>query len=169
MNAKSLGTILRDWRIECDLTQEELGEAAGLSRKIVGSIERGERKVDYEEVIRICKALGRHAEELVLHWSRSALEELRKVETEMLGSRETRHSDKPDSEALDATASRSISEAVDKIGALFKEIFHRLQEELIQKLLLEMNLSGAPSPSPPPAAPKRSRSRVSRRGRVAAP
>lgn len=169
MNAKSLGIILRDWRIESDLTQEELGEAAGLSRKIVGSIERGARKVDYEEVIRICRALGRHIEELVLHWSRSVLEELRKVEKEMLGSRETRPPDTTDSAALDTTAGGSIGEVVDKIAVLFKEIVHRAQEELIQKLLLQMSPSGASSPSPPPAAPKRSRSRVSRRGRAAAP
>ena len=166
MNEKSLGSLLRDWRIECNLTQEELGAAAGLSRKIVGNIERGERKVDTKEVVRFCRALGRNAEDLVLYWSRSFVEELRKVELEMQDSQEIGQPDKSHSGAPDGTASGSIHEIVAKIAVLIQEIIHAAQAELIQKLQLEMNLSGASSP-PPPAAPRRARSRVSRRGRAA--
>ena len=164
MNAKSLGTILREWRIERDLTQAQLGRAAGLSRKIVGSIELGSRKiVDYEEVIQICRALGRSVEELVLHWSRSTLDELQEIEREMLGTQGT-SSDESDSEAPAVATNGSIKEKVDKLAALIEEIIHTSQGDLIQKLQLQMGLSGAPSP--PPAAPRRPRSRVSRKGRV---
>lgn len=164
MNTNSLGPILRGWRIEGKLTQADLGKAAGLSRKIVGSIERGKRKLVKEELIRICRALGRNAEELVLHSSRSFLEELRKVESEMLDAQDARPPEKPDAGAPDGTASSSINENVAKIAALIQEIIHAAQAELIQKLQLEMNLTGASSP--PPAAPRRPRSRVSRRGRA---
>lgn len=167
MNAKSLGTLLRDWRIECNLTQAQLGAAIGLSRKIVGSIELGKRDVDKEEMIKMYRALGKNAEDLVLHWSRSFLEELREVENEMQDAQDTRPPDKPNSGDPDRTASSSIHENVAKIAALIQEIIHAAQAEVIQKLQLEMSLSGVPSP--PPAAPKRPRSRVSRRGRAAAP
>ncbi|HYU35327.1 MAG TPA: helix-turn-helix transcriptional regulator [Thermoanaerobaculia bacterium] len=164
MNAKALGTILKDWRIECNKTQAKLGKDAGLSRKVVGSIERGERKIDGEEIVQVCRALGRNAEDLVLHWSRSTLQELQKIERALLGSRDTGQSDKPDSATSEAATGGSINEHVNKLAALIKEIIHAAQAELIQKLQLEMNLSGASSP--PPAAPKRPRSRVSRRGRT---
>jgi len=166
MNAKSLGTLLRDWRIERDLTQAELGEAAGLSRRIVGNIELGDREIRAKEVVKVCRALGRNAEELVLHWSRSVLEELQEIEREMSGSRDTGQPDESNSGAPDASG--SIKEKLDKIVALFQEIIHASQAELIQKLQLQMGLPGAPPP-PPPAAPKRPRSRVSRKGRVRAP
>ena len=162
MDAKSLGSLLRDWRIERNETQAELAKAAGLSRKVVGNIERGDGKVRTTEVVKVCVALGRHTEELVLHWSRSVREELQKIESELLGSRDAGPSDGSDSGAPGGAASGSIKEKIDKIGALFQEIIHASQEELIQKLQLQLDLSGASSP--PPAA--RPRSRVSRKGRV---
>jgi len=164
MSAKSLGTLLRDWRIERNETQAEVAEAAGLSRKVVGNIERGDGKVRTTEVVKVCLALGRHTEELVLHWSRSVREELQKIENELFGSGDAEQSDGAGSGAADGTASGSIKEKVAKMGALFQEIIHASQEELIQKLQLQMSLPAASSP--PPAAPKRPRSRVSRKGRV---
>lgn len=166
MNAESLGALLRDWRIERDLTQAELAKAAGLSRKIIGSIELGDRRIDYEEVVPVCRALGRHVEELVLHWSRSSLEELQKIEREKFGSQDTRQTVEPDS-ASGASESGSIKEKIAEMAALFQEILLASQEDLIRKLQLQMGLPGGAPPSPP-AAPKRPRSRVSRKGRVRA-
>ncbi len=167
MNAKSLGTLLRDWRIERDLTQEQLGKAAGLSRKIIGSIELGDRDIKIEEVVKVCRALGRNAEELVLHWSTSFLAEIRETEREMFGSQDTGQPGKPNSGAPNVTASGSLKEKIDKLAALFQEIIDTSQAELIQTLRIELGLPGAPSP-PTPVAPKRPRSRVSRKGRVRA-
>jgi DNA-binding XRE family transcriptional regulator len=160
MNAKSLGTLLRDWRIERNETQAEVAEAAGLSRKVVGNIERGDGKVRTTEVVKVCVALGRHTEELVLHWSKSVREELQKIENELFGSGDAGQSD--GSGAPDGSTSGSIKEKVAKMGSLIQEIIHTSQEELIQKLQLQKS----PASSPPPAAPKRPRSRVSRKGRV---
>jgi transcriptional regulator with XRE-family HTH domain len=159
MNTKSLGALLKEWRIESNLSQVQLGRSAGLSRKTIGNIERGDRAFDNEQIVRLCKALGRSVEELILHWSRSSLEELQQIERELQGVEA--------GPALARPASGSVEEIFDRFGALLKELYHRAQEELIHTLQLQMGPPGSSSPSPP-AALKRTRSRVSRKGRVRA-
>lgn len=104
--------------MERDLSQTQLGESAELSRRIVGNIERGERKIDPREIDRICKALDRGAEDLILHWSRSSLADLQQIERELHGAKE-RH------------------DLVDQIAAHLKELHGRAQTELLQRLVLQ--------------------------------
>ena len=56
---KSFGTLLRGYRLASGLTQEALGERAGLSFVAVGALERGDRRVPrFETVHRLAEALG---------------------------------------------------------------------------------------------------------------
>jgi transcriptional regulator with XRE-family HTH domain len=52
------GKKVRDLRISQGLTQEELGEKAGLHYKYIGAIERGERNLSLESIEKIAKGLG---------------------------------------------------------------------------------------------------------------
>jgi transcriptional regulator with XRE-family HTH domain len=52
-----VGAALRDARERQDLTQERVGELAGLHRNYVGSVERGERNVSIEALERWLAAL----------------------------------------------------------------------------------------------------------------
>lgn len=57
-NSKAiLGKTIRDRRMELGLSQEELAERADLHRTYVGGVERGERNVSLENIIRIAHAL----------------------------------------------------------------------------------------------------------------
>jgi transcriptional regulator with XRE-family HTH domain len=52
-----LGSRVRDFRIARRLTQAQLGDACGLHRTFVGSVERGERNVAILSLRRIASAL----------------------------------------------------------------------------------------------------------------
>jgi predicted transcriptional regulator len=55
---RELGAKVRKIRVELGLSQEELGEKAGLHRTYIGSIERSERNVSLINIKRIASALG---------------------------------------------------------------------------------------------------------------
>lgn len=61
---EGLGKRIRTLRKSKALTQEELGEKAGLSYKFVGEIERGEVNPSLDSLVRIAKALGVKAGDL---------------------------------------------------------------------------------------------------------
>jgi transcriptional regulator with XRE-family HTH domain len=54
---KAFGKRLRKIRKEHGLSQEKLGELAGLHRTYIGAIERGEESVSVDNVAKIAKAL----------------------------------------------------------------------------------------------------------------
>lgn len=62
---RQFGNRLRQTRLAAGLSQEELGDKAGLHRTYIGSVERGERNISLMNVQRIAKALGTTASELV--------------------------------------------------------------------------------------------------------
>ena len=54
----TLGRTVRELRTERGLSQEELGFCAGLHRTYVGQIERGEKNLGWENVVKLCSGLN---------------------------------------------------------------------------------------------------------------
>jgi predicted ATPase/transcriptional regulator with XRE-family HTH domain len=64
--AGSFGARLRRWRERAGLSQEELGERAGLTGQAVGALERGDRRRPYPETVRrLADALALSDEERI--------------------------------------------------------------------------------------------------------
>lgn len=68
------GYAVRQARIDAGLSQESLAHLAGLHRTYIGSIERGERNVSIENILRIAKALDVTCSVLVQELHHSDLE-----------------------------------------------------------------------------------------------
>lgn len=62
---KKFGAAVYENRQIAGLTQEELAEFAGLHRTYIGGIERGERNLTLENIVKISAALGIHCSDLV--------------------------------------------------------------------------------------------------------
>lgn len=58
MNYKDLGKRIREERQKLNLTQEQLAEYADISTSYMGQIERGERNVTLETLVRITNKLN---------------------------------------------------------------------------------------------------------------
>jgi transcriptional regulator with XRE-family HTH domain len=54
----ALGDAVRQMRLEAEMSQEELAEAAGTDLTQVGGVERGVRNPSYTTLLRLATALG---------------------------------------------------------------------------------------------------------------
>ena len=64
--ATRFGRRVRDRRQDLGLSQEALADAAGLHRTYVGSVERGERNIALNNIVRLAAALQFDPAELVV-------------------------------------------------------------------------------------------------------
>lgn len=63
------GIRLRQLRTDQGYSQEELAERAGLHRNYIGGVERGERNVALENIVKLAKALSVRPGELFADFS----------------------------------------------------------------------------------------------------
>jgi transcriptional regulator with XRE-family HTH domain len=61
-----IGNNVRHFRKRLDISQEELGDSAGLDRTYIGGIERGERNVSALNIAKLAKALKVKPEKLLV-------------------------------------------------------------------------------------------------------
>ena len=160
MDAKSLGPVIRKWRFESGLTQEELGRSAGLSKKSVGSFERGERTPEIWEIVNLSQALGKDPAELITLWYRSCLKEVSE-----LGKLQDSRSLPPEEKIsqISPDPSSRVDQIIDQIAALAKELYRESRNDFREIFLDWLAPSGSPPSSSPPAPPRRERRRVSRK------
>lgn len=64
-NSDAFGIVLRAYRLEKGLTQEELSERVDVVRSFICSLESGKKQPSFEMVLRLAHALGVRAGELV--------------------------------------------------------------------------------------------------------
>lgn len=163
MDAKSLGPIIKAWRIESDLSQQELGDLAGLNKKIVGNIERGQRVPDKLEIVRLCHALRKTPAELMVGWYRSFLEDLNELEGELLNSSKPSPRNDSGSQALSAAPGPKINQIIDRLAALMKELYQESRADAQKNFLDWLAQTGLLNSFPPPGAPRQARKRVRRK------
>ena len=53
-----VGKRIKELRTKLGMSQEELADVCGLHRTYIGSVERGERNLSLQNIIRIARALG---------------------------------------------------------------------------------------------------------------
>jgi transcriptional regulator with XRE-family HTH domain len=62
----ALGRSVREWRVRRQLSQEQLGKAAGLHRNYVGAVERGEINPTMQVMLKLARGLALPTSEIVL-------------------------------------------------------------------------------------------------------
>lgn len=55
--ATQLGILIRQLRVEAEMSQENFADLCGLHRTYIGAIERGEKTITIETAFKIAKAL----------------------------------------------------------------------------------------------------------------
>lgn len=66
MNKKKFGIAIRQLRVQLELSQEELADKCGLHRTYIGSVERGERNIAIDNVIKLSSALDCRVSDIIL-------------------------------------------------------------------------------------------------------
>jgi transcriptional regulator with XRE-family HTH domain len=80
-----LGRRIKALRLRQNLTQEALGERAGLNYKYLGAIERGERNPSLKQLLKIAQALKVEPHELlIVEQEEPSLPKLRKMIQDLL-------------------------------------------------------------------------------------
>lgn len=162
MDAKSLGPIIREWRIESRLTQQDLAESAGLHKRLVGSIERGERTPETREIAQLCQALGKTPTDLLTIWYRACLNEFNELGKLQDSRRPSQPEDKGSQRSPEPTS--KVDQIIDQIAALAKDLYRESRNEF-QKIFLDwLAQSGPPNALPPSSSPQRAQRRVRKRG-----
>lgn len=62
---KALGVTIQEFRKTAKLTQEQLGEKSELHPNYIGEVERGEKAVTIDSLMKIATALQVHVSELL--------------------------------------------------------------------------------------------------------
>lgn len=65
MDYKALGSRIKNKRLKLNWTQEKLAETVELSAVYIGQIERGERKMTIDTLVKIANSLNSPIEELL--------------------------------------------------------------------------------------------------------
>jgi transcriptional regulator with XRE-family HTH domain len=162
MDAKSLGPIIREWRIESRLTQQELAENAGLHKRLVGSIERGERAPETRELAQLCQALGKTPTELLTIWYRACLNEFNELGKLQDLKRPFQPEEKGGQKSPEPTS--KVDQIIDQIAALAKDLYRESRNEFQKIFLSWLAQAGPPNALPPPSPPKRAGRRVRKGG-----
>lgn len=63
---KLLGSRIQEWRIQLQMTQEELAYEAGLSIPFISEIENGKKKPSLETMVAIADAMGITLDEIMV-------------------------------------------------------------------------------------------------------
>jgi transcriptional regulator with XRE-family HTH domain len=64
----ALGAAVREARRRTGMSQERLALEAGLDRAFVSALERGQRNVTFDNLIKVCRALGARPSGLFGRW-----------------------------------------------------------------------------------------------------
>lgn len=64
---KLFGQRVRELRLARGVSQEALADEAGVHRTFMGSVERGERNISLENIVKIAKALNCRPSKLLDH------------------------------------------------------------------------------------------------------
>ncbi len=73
-----IGRLIKMYRIEKKISQEELGFRAGLHRTYIGMVERGERNITVSTLITILDSLNIHLD----RFCKDFIKELERIKTE---------------------------------------------------------------------------------------
>lgn len=63
--AEAFGVAVREERKKLGISQEKFGELVGVHRTYVGMIERGEKNITLSNILKVSRALGMTASELL--------------------------------------------------------------------------------------------------------
>ncbi|KXS50552.1 MAG: helix-turn-helix domain-containing protein [Halanaerobium sp. 4-GBenrich] len=72
MQTEDLGKKIKKYRIVQDLTQESLGEKAGLHYTYIGQVERGEKEPSLKALNKIAEALEIGVDKLLINYNLSS-------------------------------------------------------------------------------------------------
>ena len=64
IDRKNFGSHIRELRLQQNMTQESLAEKAKLHPTYIGGIERGERNIGFDNIIKLAAALNMTPEQL---------------------------------------------------------------------------------------------------------